>query len=291
MNGEEVTSFVLDGTSEIGDGQWHHVVGVFDAAALTARLYVDGELQGTSPVDGNSFTTGLQIVVGANNQGDTGFLTASVDEVAVYGRVLSASRIFQHFLARGTDVPTPGVDPPAAQVPYVVYPNPSGINRAATISFGGATTSVTQPGLPCVYSVSPLTAAIGSDGGTTRVAVSTAMGCAWTASSDAAWITVASALDGYPGHVLADGALGYWRLDETSGSIAVDSAGHGLDGTFDSEVTHGVAGAISGDTTTAFTGYLSVFNGPGIGQGPLSRNVGEVRSVLLRRWSHCMTRA
>jgi hypothetical protein len=55
---------------------------------------------------------------------------------------------------------------------------------------------------------------------------------------------------GYPGVVLADRPIGYWRLDDT-GSTAVDTSGNNVPGTYDSGITQGVAGAIVNDTDTA----------------------------------------
>src|SRR5262249_53557695 len=47
--------------------------------------------------------------------------------------------------------------------------------------------------------------------------------------------------------ILADGPLGYWRLDETSGTTAFDSSPNGYNGTFFGNVTLGVAGALLPD--------------------------------------------
>ncbi len=57
----------------------------------------------------------------------------------------------------------------------------------------------------------------------------------------------------YPGTVLGDSPLDYWRLDDASGSTGFDTAGY-IPLTEGSGVTHGVAGAISGDTATTFSG-------------------------------------
>jgi len=49
---------------------------------------------------------------------------------------------------------------------------------------------------PCTYSISPTRITYGPGGGTGTVAVSTVAGCAWTATSNAPWITVAGAASG-----------------------------------------------------------------------------------------------
>src|SRR5262245_66022564 len=79
----------------------------------------------------------------------------------------------------------------------------------------------------------------------------------------------------YPARVVADGASAYWRLNETSGTTAVDVIG-GANGTISGGVTLGQAGALAdGDTAMLFdaTGeYVSVPNGSyaAIGTGAMT---------------------
>ncbi len=59
---------------------------------------------------------------------------------------------------------------------------------------------------------------------------------------------------GYAQTVLADGPIGYWRLDEPLGAtVAKDSSGHGNDGTYVGGVALQAKGAIAGDSDTAAT--------------------------------------
>jgi hypothetical protein len=55
----------------------------------------------------------------------------------------------------------------------------------------------------------------------------------------------------YRAAVLADTPLAYWRLDETSGTVAHDATGHGHDGTYVGTFTLGQTGALAGDADTA----------------------------------------
>jgi hypothetical protein len=76
----------------------------------------------------------------------------------------------------------------------------------------------------------------------------------------------------YAQEVLLDQPLAFWRFDETSGTTAVDSSGHGNDGTYAGGVTLGVTGAIANDGGTAaafdgMTGFMTAgdvfeFTGP-----------------------------
>ena len=63
----------------------------------------------------------------------------------------------------------------------------------------------------------------------------------------------------YAAAVLKDGPIGYWRLDETNGTVARDLSGNGYDGTYGSAgFSLAAPGAIAGDGTG-----VSVSNSPG----------------------------
>ncbi len=67
--------------------------------------------------------------------------------------------------------------------------NTSTTTRSASLTIGGQTFAVTQPGTSCTYAVTPATLSISSSGGTATVGVTAGTGCAWTVSSSAAWLT------------------------------------------------------------------------------------------------------
>jgi hypothetical protein len=56
---------------------------------------------------------------------------------------------------------------------------------------------------------------------------------------------------GYPATILADGAVGYWRLNETAGTTAVDSTASPANGSYTGGVTLGQSGAITNPTDSA----------------------------------------
>jgi hypothetical protein len=69
----------------------------------------------------------------------------------------------------------------------------------------------------------------------------------------------------YASTVLADTPLAYWRVDETSGTVAHDASGNGNDAQYTGGVTLGSGGALIGDPDTAarldgVTGHLDVGN-------------------------------
>ena len=70
--------------------------------------------------------------------------------------------------------------------------------RTGTATIAGQLFTVTQaPG--CAFEVSPLTHTVDASGGTGMVSVNTAGGCAWTATSNAPWITITGGANGNGG--------------------------------------------------------------------------------------------
>ncbi len=57
----------------------------------------------------------------------------------------------------------------------------------------------------------------------------------------------------YAQEVLMDSPLAYWRFNETSGTVAVDSSGNGNNGTYVGNVMLGAQGAIANDPDTSVT--------------------------------------
>jgi Putative binding domain, N-terminal/Viral BACON domain len=82
--------------------------------------------------------------------------------------------------------------------------------RAFTVSQAGA--SGTPPPASCSYSISPSNDSVPVLGATGTVNVSTTSACAWTASSNASWITIVSGGSG-----TGDGRVGYLVLPNVGG--------------------------------------------------------------------------
>jgi hypothetical protein len=94
-------SFKVTGTSNLYDGNWHHVVGVRDANTNQLKIYVDGVLENTASA---IFTSGfdsptapINIGFRGTSVGDERFFNGSIDEVAVYNSALNATNIVQHY--------------------------------------------------------------------------------------------------------------------------------------------------------------------------------------------------
>jgi hypothetical protein len=73
---------------------------------------------------------------------------------------------------------------------YSVQPNVTGAQRVGTIVGGGGTFGITQTA--CTYDVSPTSATVSAGGATGGISVTTACTDAWTAASNASFITIVS---------------------------------------------------------------------------------------------------
>jgi hypothetical protein len=81
-------------------------------------------------------------------------------------------------------------------VNFSVAANPSSIPRSATITVVNQVFTVNQDGLPCTFSILPTSQSFTAAGGSGSVAVSSPIGCNWTAVSNDGFITVTAGAAG-----------------------------------------------------------------------------------------------
>ena len=85
---------------------------------------------------------------------------------------------------------TPGSGTGSGTVNFTIGANPAAIARTGTLTVAGTAFTVTQQGAACSYSINPTSQSVAAAGGAgSAIAVTTIPGCAWTATSDAPWIT------------------------------------------------------------------------------------------------------
>ena len=89
-------------------------------------------------------------------------------------------------------------------VSYTVAPNTSSSSLTGTVTIAGQTLTVIEAGSTCTYQLSATSALVGAAGGSGSATVSTAGGCAWTATSGVNWITFAGSSSGS-----GNGSVGY----------------------------------------------------------------------------------
>ncbi|WP_210480612.1 LamG-like jellyroll fold domain-containing protein [Naasia sp. SYSU D00948] len=109
-NGQRVT--IQSGTG-YNDGRWHHVV-----ATLTpngARLYLDGvQVAARSDMVAGMSLTGYWKIGGDSTWAGSKYLLGSIDEVAIYGKALSASTVSAHYQTGKGAAPAPNQAPTAS---------------------------------------------------------------------------------------------------------------------------------------------------------------------------------
>ena len=76
------------GTTNINDDGWHHIVATFDVSDNNQRIYIDGDLEGTTEnTDGVDYETDCDFEIGSWD--DDQFWDGEIDEVAIWrGRAL-----------------------------------------------------------------------------------------------------------------------------------------------------------------------------------------------------------
>lgn len=97
---------------------------------------------------------------------------------------------------------------------FSLAPNSDPAARTGTLTVAGQTYTVTQAAFSCSYSISPQNQTVGSDATSGTVAVTSAGGCNWTATSNAAWLSITSGNGGS-----GNGAVGYAVQGNTGTSV------------------------------------------------------------------------
>jgi hypothetical protein len=89
------TNYVLEGVKAgLGDGAWHHVAAVWDGS--TMYLYVDGVLDASRAAAPTTITGTRALTIGSIG-GASDWTSATLDEVRVYDRALSAAEVKKRY--------------------------------------------------------------------------------------------------------------------------------------------------------------------------------------------------
>ena len=79
------------GTTDVNDGHWHHVAGVYDQEKL--YLYIDGSLDASAEAPGKIRVNDEPVYIGENSQTPNRFWNGLIDDVRIYSYALSAEEI------------------------------------------------------------------------------------------------------------------------------------------------------------------------------------------------------
>jgi len=81
----------IPGRSNVNDGHWHHVVGVYDRTTMS--LYVDGELDAYTTAYGKTSTNDMPVFIGANSEAPERKWKGLIDDVRIYNYALSQAEV------------------------------------------------------------------------------------------------------------------------------------------------------------------------------------------------------
>lgn len=108
-------------------------------------------------------------------------------------------------------------------VTYSIAANTTPTARSGSMTIAGLTYTVTQSGMPCTYTVSPLNAAVGSAAGSYTVEVKAPSACTWTAKSNSTFLAIVASANG-----AGNGIVSYAATANTaaprSGTLTVANA-------------------------------------------------------------------
>ncbi len=235
----------IETAARFNDGDWHHVVATQSATGM--RLYVDGELQGTNPQGEAQPYDGYWRVGGDSRwAGSSDYFRGVIDEVAVYGYELTAARVSAHYQAAGgvlNQAPTAEFVS-SAQDRRVTFAG-TGTDTDGTIAayawdFGDGQTSGQQ---------NPTH--VFTEDGTFEVTLTVTDNKGATGSVTHEVVVSATGLptDTYGAEVIADNPRIFWRLGESSGTVANDSSGGRSNGEIVGSPVLGRPGAIQNPNT------------------------------------------
>lgn len=144
-------------TATVNTNTWYHLVGVYDSTTQQARMYVNGSPGTAVGVTGAWNATGPLVVGRGKWGGPVDQFNGVVDEVRVYGRVLSGAEITSLYNSTFTEVGMTAKIIGALQGPQQNLEDSSGIAFAglANAYRGGTTVNPTTFTLECWFRVGP----------------------------------------------------------------------------------------------------------------------------------------
>jgi len=192
-----VTALTNCSWSATSNHSWLHVTGGSPGTGIgIVNINIDENFSsvarsGTISVNGRTFTVnqdGAVCVYQIDPTDQTFSATGGSDTVAVTSQTGCAWTATSH--AGWITLTGGSTGSGSGTVSYTVSENLSTSARMGTLTIAGETFTVNQDGAPCVYSIDPTSTTASSSGVSDTVSVTAQTGCAWTASSNAAWITI-----------------------------------------------------------------------------------------------------
>jgi hypothetical protein len=234
-------------------GRLAHVALVFsDTTNVTA--YVDGQSLGTKAQPGFGAASGAPAWIGALGSQSANRWAGTIDELAIYSSALSLNKIQVHYsrFVYGTNVSPPSVVRQPGSKTLLAGAAPIlAVQTAGTLpisyqwtSNGVAIAGATTPILALTHTTTNASASY-------VLWLTNAIGWAKSEPIDLVFVAPTGV---YAEAVLQDGPSSYWRLGESSGTLAEDSAGLN-DAAYVGALTLGASGAVpDANAAVNFTG-------------------------------------
>jgi TolA-binding protein len=90
-NGTGEVPWAISATTDVNDGKWHHIAGVFDGTQL--YLYIDGVLEAAKSADKSIDISSYNVYIGANAQAPGREWNGLIDDVRIYNYALLQAEI------------------------------------------------------------------------------------------------------------------------------------------------------------------------------------------------------
>ncbi len=205
-------------------GRLLDVALVFDSG-INVTLYVDGQSLGTQQQSGFGTSPGSFWIGGIGNVTTANRWGGTVDELAIYGTNLTAATIAGQYtnFVFGTNVAPPAITSQPTSKTLLAGGSPQltvTATGALPLDFQWTSNTVAIPG--ATSSTLVLSNSTAASSATYSLTVTNVFG---STNSQPIVLTFLAPPSGYVAGIMGDNPTAFWRLAETSGSTAVDSAG------------------------------------------------------------------
>ena len=128
--------YAATGATSVADGHWHYLVGTYNGSQVC--LYVDGVAAGACQTAGTIYYSTDLVAIGRDGGAAGGYFTGRIDEVAIYGRALTAAEVQAHYAA--------ALPPPVSSTTALALSTATPVyGQTLTLT---ATVASSAPGLP-----------------------------------------------------------------------------------------------------------------------------------------------
>ena len=210
---------ITSGASGSGNGTVNYLVAANTTPTVrTGTLTIAGQTFSISQAAGCTFTispASLSVTSGAR----TGTVSVAAGTGCAWTAGSAASWITVTSGASGSGNGTVG---------YSIAANTSISSRTGIVTIAGQAFTVTQGGVPCTATLSPIGVSVAPASTTGTIAVSIPAGCAWTAADDASWVSITSGASGSGGGTVAYNIAANPNITQRTATITVAGQSFGI---------------------------------------------------------------